>query len=121
VFLLAAVSKIVDLSGFVDQLALRSPLSVPVARVLGTFLPWLELSCAFCLLLNVYRQESALILAILLILFIGYDFWLAADVNCGCFPFPRTVLESSVVFSTLPRNLFLLACAIRIICVNRKE
>jgi uncharacterized membrane protein YphA (DoxX/SURF4 family) len=115
VFLLAAVSKIIDLSGFIDHLALHSPLSVPVARVVGAFLPWLELSCAFCMLLNVLCRESAVILAVLLTLFIGYDFWVPADANCGCFLFPGQVIESSVVYRSLPRNLFLLACAFRII------
>ncbi len=118
VFLLAAVSKIIDLTGFINHLVLHSPLSVPVARVVGAFLPWLELSCAFCLLLNVFRQESALILIVLLILFIGYEFWLPADVTCGCFAFSRTLPASSFVYRSLPRNLFLLACAIRVISAD---
>jgi uncharacterized membrane protein YphA (DoxX/SURF4 family) len=124
IFLLAATSKIIDLSGFIDHLAIHSPLSLPSARAAGAFLPWLELSCAFCLLLNVYRRESAAILAVLLVLFIGYDFLMSAEADCGCFLLPRTptVLYFSVLFHvSLPRNLFLLACAIRIFLDHRND
>jgi DoxX len=114
VFLLASISKIIDLPGFIDHLTLHSPLSVPVARVLAAFLPWLELTCAFCLFLNVFGRESAAILAVLLVLFIGYDFLIPAEANCGCFLLPRIAANSTVFSRSVPRNLILLAFAVRI-------
>lgn len=114
VFLFAAVSKISNIPAFITQLAIHSPFSLTVVRNVGSFLPWLELTCALCLLLSVCRRESAAILAALLVAFIGYNLLTPAGMDCGCFLLPRTVDRQTFNSLSVPRNLLLLACAIRV-------
>lgn len=85
-FLVAAVPKLFDVTGFaaiIDAYGiLPDPLLLPVAVVL----PIVEIVLAVGLLGN--RLQSKIGTAILLLLFIAllsYAIWLGLDVDCGCF------------------------------------
>src|SRR5438105_12137159 len=88
VFFMAAVSKITDLNGFTDQVLLHAGLPYALGRTTAAVLPWLELTCAACLLFGRAVREAALLLGILLILFLVYSLTHRNDQDCGCFLFP---------------------------------
>ena len=112
-FLLAAVTKIIDLAGFEDRLLVHSPLPGPVAFAVARTLPWLELTIAFCLLLNRAAREAAALAAILLAAFLVYTAFFASGGDCGCLLFPIT--ESAPPRSwLLVRDVLALAAAIAI-------
>ncbi len=111
VFLMAALTKIADLSGFRDRVVLRTGLPPRLAEAVGASLPWLELTCALCLVLGTMRREASALLAILLLLFIGHALLSPAGDECGCFLFPATAPASR--WLPLGRNLLLLGCALR--------
>jgi putative oxidoreductase len=90
VFLLAAVTKIIDLPGFTDRLVLHSGLPFWAAWAMAAFLPWLELTCGFCLALNMAAREAAAICCGLLALFLIQAFVHPTESDCGCFVFPRS-------------------------------
>jgi len=109
VFLMAAVSKIVNLREFENQVLLHSSLphvlarvlpgvdvqmSFTLARILATVLPWLELTCGLCLIFRWAVRESAVIAALLLTLFTAQSIASRSE-DCHCFFFPN-------VASTLP-------------------
>jgi uncharacterized membrane protein YphA (DoxX/SURF4 family) len=64
-FLMAAVTKIIDLAGFEERLLLRSTLPPTIAIWVVRILPRLELTLAFCLLLGRAVREAALLSALL--------------------------------------------------------
>src|SRR5947209_802936 len=66
VFLMAAITKITDLPSFISLVEARSGLPYQAALAIGAFLPWLELTCAGCLLLGKAIREASLILTVLL-------------------------------------------------------
>jgi uncharacterized membrane protein YphA (DoxX/SURF4 family) len=88
-FLLAAVTKIIDLAGFEDRLLVQSPLPIWAAAPVAWILPWLELTIAFCLLFDRAAREAAALAAILLAAFLVYSGF-AAGGDCGCLLFPIT-------------------------------
>src|SRR5580704_6284144 len=71
VILLAAVTKITEPLVFVERLELHSGLPLFLARAVGNYLPWLELTCGFCLVLGVAVREAVVPLVGLLLLFLG--------------------------------------------------
>jgi putative oxidoreductase len=60
-----------------------------VPNLLAIALPWIEASAGICLVLGLWRRESALLTALMLTVFIGAVGWTlyqGIDVeNCGCF------------------------------------
>ncbi len=114
VFLMAGATKLLDLGSFQDQIVLHSRLPVSTARVVGVFLPWLELTSAFCLILNVAHREAAVVLGFLLLVFTGYLFLQPVGSECGCFWLPQAQLAARSRWLLTARNLFLLCCAVRV-------
>jgi putative oxidoreductase len=99
VFLMAAISKIVNLRDFENQVWLHSPIpqalstlpmSLRVIRAFVIFLPWLELTCGLCLILGRAVRESAAIISLLLSLFIVQALVFRSD-DCHCFFLPSVV------------------------------
>jgi uncharacterized membrane protein YphA (DoxX/SURF4 family) len=84
---MAAITKITDLAGFEDRLVLHSPLPLNVATAAARYLPWLELTLAFFLLLGWASREAALVTAALLIAFLVYAA-MSPTADCGCLLFP---------------------------------
>ncbi|MEP7133036.1 MAG: MauE/DoxX family redox-associated membrane protein, partial [Acidobacteriota bacterium] len=88
VFLYAGGSKIVDPPGFAHELSNYRLLPDMAVAPIALALPWLEVLCGGLLVAGVWRRESALILAGLLVVFVGalsIDLARGIPVDCGCF------------------------------------
>ena len=110
VFLMAAVTKITDLSGFTDEMVLHSGMPYYPALAVAAILPWLELTCGLCLALGYGVREAALILVLLLLALLCYSVTHLGQTDCHCFLFPTRTPEWKL-WPTI-RNSLLLACAL---------
>jgi predicted membrane protein len=108
---MAGVTKVTDLHGFADDVLLHSGLPYSVGLVVATVLPWLELTCAACLLAGYAVREAALLLVILLTLLLVYSLLHLNEPDCACFVFPRPQALTVWWWPSL-RNVLLLFCAI---------
>lgn len=74
------------------------------------YFPWLELTCAVCLLANPrYRLAALWIVLVLLVLFtaaIGFNLWQGSTFGCGCFG--RAVLDRPMSGLSILRNVGLI-------------
>jgi uncharacterized membrane protein YphA (DoxX/SURF4 family) len=113
-FLAAGASKATDQAGFADRLILHSGLSTGLATLVAASLPWLELTCGFCLVLGVAVREAALIAGVLLVTFLGYSLVHFGERDCNCFFFPGTQPLMMQGWWPLARNLVLLLCTVRL-------
>ena len=109
-FLAAAVSKITDLEGFRNLLLLHARLPEGVSTLIAAWLPWLELTCAACLLFGRAVREAALLLDVLLLGFIAYQLIHHDQPDCGCFIFP-SISKAGLAWH-LVLDLVLLACGL---------
>src|SRR6516165_132373 len=88
VFLMAALTKITDLSRFADEMVLHSGMPYYPAVAIAAILPWLELTCGLCLAAGYAVREAALILLLLLLGFLCYSVTHLGQPDCHCFLFP---------------------------------
>ena len=109
-FLAAAVSKITDLEGFRTLLLLHARLPEGVSVLIAAWLPWLELTCAACLLCGRAVREAALLLDVLLLGFIAYQLIHHDQPDCGCIIFP-SISKAGLAWH-LVLDMVLLACAL---------
>ena len=72
VFLRAGAMKLAALDGFAAGFTVHLRIKPTLAIPLAAFIPWLELTCAFCLVLGTAKREAAAILGVLLIVFTAY-------------------------------------------------
>jgi hypothetical protein len=114
-FLMAAVSKLTDLSGFREFLTEHSGLSEGVAVPLAAWLPWFELTTGLCLVFGCAVREAALLLLLLLVPLSYFTLTLPDDSPCGCLVFPSLLPDDSRWWP-LVRNLLLFACGLRVVC-----
>ena len=84
VFLMAGVTKVTDLRGFGDDVLLHSGLPYWVGVVVAAVLPWLELTCAACLLAGYAVREAALLLVIVLTMLLVYSLLHLNERDCAC-------------------------------------
>jgi uncharacterized membrane protein YphA (DoxX/SURF4 family) len=91
VFLMAALTKITDLAGFEEQVALHANLPPVLETAVVYILPWLELTCGACLALGYAAREAALVATVLLAAFLVHGLVNYAERDCGCFLFPSLV------------------------------
>jgi uncharacterized membrane protein YphA (DoxX/SURF4 family) len=139
-FVYASLDKIASPAGFariVYQWQVAGP--VPSNLVAAT-LPWVELLAGLLLIAGVWRREAALVIALLLVVFLGAAASVLArgiDVqNCGCVSVAKEAVESAwppawtrgVGWFLVVRNLLMLAGALAIafvtplpLVVTRKE
>jgi hypothetical protein len=85
-FLVAAVPKLFDVTGFAAIIGAYGILPDPLLLPVAVILPIVEIVLAVGLLLN--RLQSKIGIAVLLLLFIAllsYAIWLGLDIDCGCF------------------------------------
>ena len=128
VFLMAAVSKIVNPREFEAQVLLHSSLpqvlasmiparevqlSFSLARIVVAFLPWLELSCGLCLIFRWAIREAAMIISLLLSLFIAHSLAYRSE-DCQCFFFP-TIVSSMHWWWHPIRDGLLLICSVYLV------
>ena len=95
VVLMAAVTKIRDLTGFQEYLLLHAYLPYAVAKVAAAVLPWLELTCGFFLAIGYAVREAALVCVILLGVFLLHGWIHHPEADCHCFLFPSTFSETN--------------------------
>jgi uncharacterized membrane protein YphA (DoxX/SURF4 family) len=125
---MAAVTKIIDLRGFEDQVLLQSDLPrwlgkaatiVPgakpnaglhLAKLIVAFLPWLELTCGLCLVFGWAEREAALTTAFLLVLFVIASIASQTE-DCHCF-FVPSALSNLPWWSHPLRDGGLLLCSL---------
>ncbi len=113
VFLAAALTKITDLDTFRDNVLDQAHLPLAMARLVIWILPWLELTCGACLALGYGVREAALLMCILLALFTAHLIANGTGTDCGCFLTP--VLQPESPWWPPLRNIFLLACGVRVV------
>jgi hypothetical protein len=114
IFLMAAVTKITDLDQFSDQLIQHSDFPTWVSQPVVAVLPWLELTCGFCLLSGWALREAAVVGAVLLVAFTLYLLVLRPETDCGCLLFPATVPPRIHLPALLARNVLVLSCCLRV-------
>ncbi len=137
VFLMAAVTKIIDLRGFEDQVLLHSDLPrwlgkatliVPgtkpiaglhLAKLIVAFLPWLELTCGLCLVFAWAVREAALTTAFLLVLFVISSIASQTE-DCHCF-FVPSALSNLPWWSHSLRDAGLLLCSLLVAFMPSKS
>jgi uncharacterized membrane protein YphA (DoxX/SURF4 family) len=126
VFLMAALSKILDPNEFSARLD-HSGLPDKITIVVAVILPWLELVCGLCLALGVAVREAATLLSAFLILFLIHSLLRYGEGDCGCFLFPTPESFTTPGFPTREsfttpgwwppaRDFLFLLCGLRLIC-----
>ena len=88
-----------------------------LGNALALLLPWVELVCGTCLILNRWTQGSALMCALLLLVFmgaLGYNIHRGVDISCGCFTLDEKVPGNMWLY--LARDTVFLVVAIAVIC-----
>jgi len=116
VLVYASWDKILDPAAFARIIANYQIISGSTGNLIALYLPWLELVCGACLIINRWPRGSALITAGMMVLFmaaLGYNFYRGIDVNCGCFTLKENAPGSMWYY--LARDALFLAMAIGIV------
>lgn len=129
-FVYASLDKIASPAGFariVYQWQVVGPVPSNLAAVT---LPWVELLAGLLLIVGVWRREAALVIALLLVVFLGAAASVLArgiDVqNCGCVSVAKEAVDAAwppawtkgVGWFLVVRNLLMLAGALAIAFVT---
>lgn len=88
IFIFASWDKVLEPSAFSEVVANYQILPEVLVAPTAIFLPWLELTCGFCLVANRWTGGSAIIVTALIVIFtaaIGFNIYRGMDVACGCF------------------------------------
>jgi uncharacterized membrane protein YphA (DoxX/SURF4 family) len=113
VFLLAALPKIQDPVAFASSIEGFRVVGSDLAVWIALILPWLELVTGFGLLIPQIRRGSAMIIALLLLAFIGLhaSAWMRGlDISCGCFGVNEDHTAPNYLWLILRNAGLLLAC-----------
>ncbi|RJQ76233.1 MAG: DoxX family membrane protein [Desulfobacteraceae bacterium] len=87
-FVYASWDKILDPAAFAEIIANYQILPPEWTNAAALLLPWVELSCAVCLISGRLLAGSALMVALLMIIFMGalaVSLLRGLDIHCGCF------------------------------------
>lgn len=74
-----------------DQLVLHSRMPLRLAWLVTIFLPWLELTCGFCLVQGAAVREAAVLLSLPLELLLAWPLFQPDAAECGRLLFPRAL------------------------------
>lgn len=122
VFIYASWNKIVNPADFAEAVANYHILPQIMVNPVAWVLPWLEMVCGVCLLIGWITRGSALIIAGLLMVFIGalgYSLFRGLDIQCGCFSL--TAEKSVPLYVDILRDAFLLTMAILTVGRPRRQ
>jgi uncharacterized membrane protein YphA (DoxX/SURF4 family) len=111
VFLMAAVTKITAPDEFKERVLHDAHLPADVAMAVVRVLPWLELTGGACLALGYAVRETALLTALLLVLFTVHGVVNHAEPDCGCLLVPLPEPAAAPWWPPL-RNALLLLCTL---------
>jgi uncharacterized membrane protein YphA (DoxX/SURF4 family) len=117
IWITASISKILDMSGFVDTVVAYDLIPQTLAEIYGWMVPWVELYLGCSLILGVLPRVSAAISILLTANFAiasTYALEKFPDSTCGCFG--SFILLSHTVSLTIDGIMFLMAL---VILVNR--
>lgn len=120
VFIWASWDKIIDPAAFAQAIANYQIVPSTIGNPVALILPWVELACGTCLILNRWTRGSALVTAALMAVFmsaLGYNIYRGIDVNCGCFTLDETAPGSMWLY--LVRDAVFLAMAVGVMCRPR--
>jgi uncharacterized membrane protein YphA (DoxX/SURF4 family) len=129
-FVYASLDKIASPAGFA-RIVYQWQVAGPVAsNLVAATLPWVELLAGLLLIVGVWRREAALVIALLLVVFLGAAASVLArgiDVqNCGCVSVAKEAVDAAwppawtkgVGWFLVVRNLLMLAGALAIAFVT---
>lgn len=122
-FVMAALPKIKDPVAFATSVNAFQVVGPTLSNWIALFLPWLELIVGIGLLLPQIRSSSSILIAILLIVFIGLhaSAWIRElEISCGCFG-AESAEESTNYLWLITRNSLLLIACVLIILKDRKH
>ncbi len=88
IFLAAALPKILDAESFMRVVANYNIVPLFLVPVSAIMIPWIELTCGICLLMNRCVRSVLAILTVLVIAFIGglaVNYFRGSEFDCGCF------------------------------------
>jgi uncharacterized membrane protein YphA (DoxX/SURF4 family) len=120
VFIWASWDKIIEPAAFAQAIANYQIVPATIGNPVALILPWVELACGACLILNRWTRGSALVAAALMLIFmgaLGYNIYRGIDVNCGCFTLDETAPGNMWLY--LVRDAVFLAMAIGVMCRPR--
>jgi uncharacterized membrane protein YphA (DoxX/SURF4 family) len=118
----ASWSKILDPAGFAVIIANYQIVPPGVGQLAALFLPWLEMVCGLCLLINRWVQGAAHVVAVLMVVFmgaLGYNMARGMDVTCGCFTLTDDAPASMWLY--MIRDIILLVMTLGILRYRRPE
>lgn len=122
VFLWACWDKIMDPPAFAQAIANYQIVPPAMANISALILPWIELACGIALIINRWVRGSALITAVLLVIFmgaLGYNMYRGMDVSCGCFTLDEKAPGTMWLY--LARDVVFLALAVVVIRRPRRN
>lgn len=117
VFVWASWDKILDPVAFAQAIANYQIVPHAFGNPAALILPWVELVCGVCLILNRWTRGSALIVALLLAVFmgaLGYNIHRGVDISCGCFTLDEEAPGN--MWLNLTRDAVFLIIAIAVMC-----
>jgi uncharacterized membrane protein YphA (DoxX/SURF4 family) len=129
-FVYASLDKIWDPAGFAKIVYQWQVVGPVASNLVAVTLPWVELVAGLLLVAGVWRRESALVIALMLVFFIVAAASVMArgiDVeNCGCVSVAKDAVEAAwppawtkgVGWFLVGRNLVLLAAALALAFVT---
>jgi uncharacterized membrane protein YphA (DoxX/SURF4 family) len=94
IFIYASWDKILEPAAFAQSIVNYQILPEVLIAPSAMFLPWLELVCGICLIINRWTGGSAMIVTALIVIFMaamGYNIYRGMDVACGCFTLDQSV------------------------------
>jgi cobalt-zinc-cadmium efflux system protein len=116
-FVWASWDKILDPITFAQAIANYQIVSPALGNPAALILPWTELVCGTCLILNRWTRGSALVSALLLAAFmgaLGYNIYRGVDISCGCFTLDEKAPGNMWLY--LARDAVLLVMAVIVMC-----
>lgn len=129
-FVYASLDKIWDPAGFAKIVYQWQVVGPVASNLVAVTLPWVELVAGLLLVAGVWRRESALVIALMLVFFLVAAASVMArgiDVeNCGCVSVAKDAVEAAwppawtkgVGWFLVVRNLVLLAAALALAFVT---
>ena len=121
-FVMAALPKIKDPVAFAASVNAFRVVGSDISNWIALFLPWLELILGIGILLPQIRSSSSILIATLLIVFIGLhaSAWMRGlEISCGCFG-AKSAEEPTNYLWLITRNTLLLAACVLVILKDRK-
>jgi cobalt-zinc-cadmium efflux system protein len=120
VFIYASCAKILDPAAFARIIANYQVVSADTGHLIALFLPYLELVCGVCLIINRWPRGAALIVASLMVVFmaaLGYNIYRGIDVHCGCFTLNEKATGN--MWLSLIRDVIFFAMAVGMVIYRR--